>query len=378
MKVIRKRGIIAACSVALLIVVGMVAWREARGAVDPPDANKGGQYYAKNCVSCHGTTGAGDGPDHSKYMPPPANLTAIRNTGNMTSSIISGGIPGTAMRGFHVGNMNNLQAFLGKMPLDSSQQWDLPWELQGKTAQQGLAETVYVTSCADCHGIAGDGKGFYAARNPGIWPKPSNFQAQSSDLGRIYYIITNGVPGTFMAPQAPKLSQETRWALAQYVGRFYNGKSGATLVRGSADQASNKYYPLTKDGNPAQNTENIVNPFNPGQTDIVGRGHTIALLYCAYCHGGEVDGTPIAPDLTDRRWLYGNGSDTAVFNVITNGIPGVLMPPHAPLPAEWRWQVITYIRYHGGLPAAVAGYTGSHATETQLGPLGEPADGKPR
>ncbi len=53
---------------------------------------------------------------------------------------------------------------------------------------------------------------------------------------------------------------------------------------------------------------------------------------CAGCHGGDGGGGPIGPDLTSGKWLWGDGSLTAIKQTIVNGVeepkdhPGA-MPP---------------------------------------------------
>ncbi len=40
------------------------------------------------------------------------------------------------------------------------------------------------------------------------------------------------------------------------------------------------------------------------------------------CHGADAKGTPgIAPDLTDGKWLHGDGSYAAILRTVENGVP---------------------------------------------------------
>jgi hypothetical protein len=39
-----------------------------------------------------------------------------------------------------------------------------------------------------------------------------------------------------------------------------------------------------------------------------------------------------------------------MMTIISNGVPGQLMPNHSVLPEKTRWDVVTYIRNNGGLP----------------------------
>ena len=51
---------------------------------------------------------------------------------------------------------------------------------------------------------------------------------------------------------------------------------------------------------------------------------------CFTCHGSSARGTPgIAPDLTDARWLHGDGTYGFIITVVANGVP---KPMHAAAP----------------------------------------------
>ena len=42
---------------------------------------------------------------------------------------------------------------------------------------------------------------------------------------------------------------------------------------------------------------------------------------CAGCHGSNAKGTPLAPDLTGGKWLWGDGSLAAITRTIADGVP---------------------------------------------------------
>jgi glucose/arabinose dehydrogenase/mono/diheme cytochrome c family protein len=42
---------------------------------------------------------------------------------------------------------------------------------------------------------------------------------------------------------------------------------------------------------------------------------------CAGCHGSNGKGTPLGPDLTNSKWLWGDGSLASITRIITNGVP---------------------------------------------------------
>jgi glucose/arabinose dehydrogenase/mono/diheme cytochrome c family protein len=79
-------------------------------------------------------------------------------------------------------------------------------------------------------------------------------------------------------------------------------------------------------------------PTPPGATaDAVALGNRIyhgevASAPCAGCHGSDAKGSPLGPDLTSGKWLWGDGSLAAIAHTITAGVPrpkdyGAPMPP---------------------------------------------------
>jgi glucose/arabinose dehydrogenase/mono/diheme cytochrome c family protein len=79
-------------------------------------------------------------------------------------------------------------------------------------------------------------------------------------------------------------------------------------------------------------------PTPPGATaDEVALGSRIydgqvASAPCAGCHGSDAKGSPLGPDLTSGKWLWGDGSLAAIDHTIAVGVPrpkayGAPMPP---------------------------------------------------
>ncbi|MGZ5918194.1 MAG: c-type cytochrome, partial [Hyphomicrobium sp.] len=50
---------------------------------------------------------------------------------------------------------------------------------------------------------------------------------------------------------------------------------------------------------------------------------------CAGCHGAGGIGTPVGPNLTSGKWLWGDGSLASVTDTITNGVPEPKQHPGA-------------------------------------------------
>ncbi len=68
-------------------------------------------------------------------------------------------------------------------------------------------------------------------------------------------------------------------------------------------------------------------PVPPGATKAqVARGARVFLGQegggtCEGCHGSNAKGTPLAPDLTSGKWLWGGGSLAAITRTIASGVP---------------------------------------------------------
>jgi len=70
---------------------------------DPESVQRGHLVYVTNCIGCHGTTGAGDGPTAAALNPKPANLRIHMAQGHTDAQLfewISQGVDGTAMPAF--------------------------------------------------------------------------------------------------------------------------------------------------------------------------------------------------------------------------------------------------------------------------------------
>ncbi len=325
-------------TVAVLPLLGPRAHRlcPAAGRLDGGgrgNVQSGKNAYLHECEICHDKDAEGDGPAHSTFIPPPANLTAVKETADMAFSIVEKGLPGTAMPAhpnISRAGFDDILAFLETQPLDTTREWDKNWKTSDKPPDLAMAGANYLQKCAPCHGDKGKGDGSWAKGDPYVWPRPTDFTARNSVTGRNFEIVSNGIPGTFMPPQKDKLTEEARWSLAVYVTGLFDRASKAAVETGAV--------------------KTLKNPYTPYDQAEVNDGESAAKLYCFYCHGGEVNGTWLAPKLSDRDWYYGGGSDTALFTIITKGVPGKLMPSHTPLSEDTRWRLVTYIRNRGGQP----------------------------
>lgn len=74
-------------------------------AREPANGPSGQAVFSANCATCHGESGAGDGPAAVGLEPPPANLsdgTWVTGDGSIEAIVntIENGSPGTAMIGW--------------------------------------------------------------------------------------------------------------------------------------------------------------------------------------------------------------------------------------------------------------------------------------
>jgi glucose/arabinose dehydrogenase len=83
------------------------------------------------------------------------------------------------------------------------------------------------------------------------------------------------------------------------------------------------------------------NPY-AGQAKAALAGKDIYARTCSTCHGATGEGTGSVPPL--KNGPTQNASDGAVFWYITQGDISSGMPSWASLPAQQRWQVVTYLK----------------------------------
>lgn len=89
-----------------------------------------------------------------------------------------------------------------------------------------------------------------------------------------------------------------------------------------------------------------------GNTTAIREGESLFRANCSPCHGLNARGGGRGPDLASGRWIHG-GSDEAIFQTISQGVPGTEMPANAFEDGE-TWALIAYLR---SLNAAAAPVT---------------------
>ena len=231
------------------------------------DSSLGRSIFSKNCSVCHGEKGDGKSRAQASLNPPPRDFTAISPTEMTQQRMITSvtfGRPDTAMSGFKsqlsqkeisavvdyirsslmkqdgTAGISGTQAVL-KQPATSPAQPQapvakavavnmsaaMPNGLRGDSVKGG---GFYMTNCATCHGITGDGRG---PRAYFINPKPRDFlhpaSRQAFNRPALFTAISEGKRGTEMPAWDKVLTPQEIANVAEFVfQQFIHPSSDAT------------------------------------------------------------------------------------------------------------------------------------------------------
>jgi cytochrome c oxidase cbb3-type subunit 2 len=175
---------------------------------------RGRRLYSDRCASCHGESGAGDGPGAATLRPRPAVLVDHEYSDARLASALWNGVAGSAMPAWRDHSPADLAAVATVVKSFGSAR-------PAPELPQNLGETgarVYAANCVQCHGTQGDGRGPAASK---LTMDPTNFREQRPTLDRSLRAIREGVDGTPMAPWTSRLSTAEMLAVAHHVRSFY-------------------------------------------------------------------------------------------------------------------------------------------------------------
>jgi len=182
----------------------------------PPagDLTRGELLYDRNCASCHGPAGAGDGPAATWLSPRPGNLAEHEYTWARLGEALWNGVPGTAMQAWRDLAPEDLAALATVVRGFQLERRDtaLP------AAQFETGRQVYADNCAQCHGEEGGGNGSAAAE---LAVAPTDFRAQRPSIATSVAAVRDGVEGTRMAPWTSRLTEDEIVAAALYVRELF-------------------------------------------------------------------------------------------------------------------------------------------------------------
>jgi len=157
-----------------------------------------------------------------------------------------------------------------------------PEQMAGNSNAVAMGTSLFLNTCAQCHGSDARGSRGYPNLTDGDW-------LWGGEVDALRQTISQGRMGV-MPPQG-------------------------AAVGTAADIRNVAAYVLSLSGTP---TDGVA----------ASRGKAKFAATCAACHGADGKGNPLlgAPNLTDRTWLYG-GSEASIIESITNGRSGT-MPAH--------------------------------------------------
>ncbi len=215
---------------------------------------------------------------------------------------------------------------------------------QGTDAQRKAGKVLYDRNCSQCHGAAGDGKGYAAPR---MQPQPRDFTSGKFKLRTtpsgalptdddLRKVIRDGMPYTTMIGW-PNFSDQDVDNLIFYIKTF------------SADfKDPNHYAPAIAIPEPP-----------PFSADSAKQGRALYLeMECLTCHGdqGRGDGASapslkndagqpiLAADLTKRWTFRGGPTRRDIYRTFSTGLNGTPMPSFADsLTDEQRWRLVDYV-----------------------------------
>jgi cytochrome c oxidase cbb3-type subunit I/II len=179
------------------------------------EVSRGGNLFAENCASCHGSGGSGDGAASPSLLPKPADLTAARFSDERLSSVLWNGIAGSSMppwRQLPAEDLRALIAYIQSLQRPTA----APSGQDATPPSEGLP--YFAAYCASCHGATGAGNGLVAGA---LSPAPTNFHLKKPSEERVLDVLENGVPGTAMPPWKSQLNEDEKRALAKFVPSLY-------------------------------------------------------------------------------------------------------------------------------------------------------------
>lgn len=211
--------------------------------VMPAGANvtAGRMVYMKQCWTCHGDAGQGEGPDAVDFVPPAADFTVDEFDTMPDYELmwkVSEGIPNTAMPIWRLllseEERWNAIAYIratfisptepatvdDNPPVDYQALDPAPYANTPDARERGKA--TYEKLCLGCHGVTAKGDGRYG---PPLMPAPADLTqapAVTADEDWWFWRVSEGVVGdagthpTAMPPWRLVLSEQERWEVAWY------------------------------------------------------------------------------------------------------------------------------------------------------------------
>jgi mono/diheme cytochrome c family protein len=326
--------------------------------------DRGKQIFTRECLVCHGDSGRGNGPYGDGLQPSPPDFSDSSLYGTLANPSyldadyfwrISEGLPWSAMPVWksqyseedrwsvvHYIRSVFTQTETPPQLLPDGEDFNFPDIFKTQTvpgtASYARGRLVYLNNCAQCHGLAGDGKGWDGQY---LNPTPRNLQEDAGtplaegDEGMALARVTFGIKGTAMPSWGEFLPVDQRWDAIKYlIDSFRLGRPANASVAGNGDVATG-FSTLSPDNWKAE-----------GHEISLTRGADVYTVYCATCHGssgqGDGPGSTKSPSGGPAP-LPADVSVNYLFWRVWDGVPESVMPPFARFLSDSDvWDVVMY------------------------------------
>ena len=318
----------------------------------------GKHIFIRECMVCHGDSGRGEGPYREGLQPSPpdfsdGNYGTLQNPSYTDSDYywrISEGLPWSSMPAWKLQYSEaDRWKVVHYIRVNFTQTEERP-QIAGAQAyptiylDQAMPEgasfergrVLYMTTCAHCHGLAGDGAGWdgqYLDVKPAALATDQDVRALSE--GDLFGRVTFGVQDSAMPSWGEFLPEGQRWDILRYVvDAFLVGRPQVASVNDGS--IAPQFLTLSQD-----------NWIGEGHVISVTNGADLYATYCATCHGdkgqGNGVGTTGAPSGSPAP-LPDNMETAYIFWRIWEGVPdGVMGPFNWILSEEDIWDITTYV-----------------------------------
>ncbi|MHB9032210.1 MAG: c-type cytochrome [Anaerolineae bacterium] len=328
--------------------------------------DRGKMIFIRECYVCHGDNGRGDGPYRAVIQPGPPDFGVLSNYTDYKDADyfwrISEGVPWTAMPAwkevYHdesdrwalVHYIRAIFTQTEEKPAAPAPGEDFNFPEFYKTSMRYPAtvsasrgQSIYLTTCATCHGTSGIGDG---ANGAYLNPTPMDFRKLITETieseAQPFAQVTFGVKDTAMPSWGEFLRIDQRWDVVKYVMDYFikgapvnESQYGSGMIPITYAQVSSDMF--TSEGH-------IISPTH---------GVDIYNAYCLECHGtngaGNGPGTVLTASGAPAAFPQGM-NEQYIFWRIWEGVPDSVMYAFKWIfSSEDAWDVTTYIESFNSL-----------------------------